>query len=63
MITPVKTYGYSFCYTGGQKHKIMGSLAWYYGIDKDTIVKSIGALAAANANAVILLYGHLTCKQ
>jgi hypothetical protein len=28
-LTPVKTYGYSFCYTGGQKHKLVGSLSYY----------------------------------
>jgi hypothetical protein len=44
------------------KHKLTGLLA-YYRIKRDTIVKSIGALAAANANVVIILYGQLTRKQ
>jgi hypothetical protein len=62
MITPVKTYGYSFCYTDRQKHRPTGSLA-YYRINWDTLVKSIGALAAAYANVAKILYGQLTRKQ
>ena len=62
VITPIKTHGYCFCYTGGQKHKLKGSLA-YYKTNKDSIIMPIANLAAASANVVIVIYGELTRKQ
>jgi hypothetical protein len=61
-LAPVKTYGYSFCYTGGQKHKLVGSLS-YYRVDQNAIVTSVGNLAASNANIVTLIYGEVTERQ
>ena len=61
VITPIKTHGYCFCYTGGQKHKLKGSLA-YYKTNKDSIIRSVANLAAASANVVIVIYGELTKK-
>lgn len=62
LITPIKTYGYCFCYTGGKKHKLMGSLA-YYRVDTERMVQSIETLASVKATIVIILHGDLTEKQ
>jgi hypothetical protein len=57
-----KTYGYSFCYSGGQKHKLVGSLS-YYRVNTDAIVTSVRNLAASTANIVTLVYGDVTERQ
>lgn len=62
IITPIKTFGYCFCYTGGKKHKLVGSLA-YYRLDTESIVQSIETLADVKATIVIILHGDLTEKQ
>jgi hypothetical protein len=62
MITPIKSYGYCFSYTGGQRHQLKGSLT-YYRMNKKSIITSIANLEAIDANIVILLHGDLTRKQ
>jgi hypothetical protein len=61
-LTPIKTYGYYFCYTGGQKHKLVGSLS-YYRVDKSAILTSVANLTASSANIVTLVYGEITATQ
>ena len=40
LLTPVKTYGYCFCYTGGVQKQLKGSLS-YYKIKISSIVRSV----------------------
>ena len=62
ILSPVKTHGYHFCYTGGQKHKLVGSLL-HFKIDSMSILRSIAYLSAAEANIVVIIYGNLTEEQ
>jgi PIF1-like helicase/Helitron helicase-like domain at N-terminus len=64
MITPVKTFGYCFSYTGGVNKQLKGSLS-YYKIDKKTLVESAAQFEGLGLNdhVVILFYGALTEKQ
>jgi hypothetical protein len=64
MITPVKTYGYCFSYTGGVQKQLKGSLS-YYKVAKDSIVRSAAHFEALglNNNVIVLLYGHMTSSQ
>ena len=64
MVTPVKTYGYCFSYTGGQNKQLKGSLS-YYKVEMESI-----ACAAAHfdvlkmhENVVIVLHGKMTVQQ
>jgi hypothetical protein len=61
-ITTVRTYGYTFCYTGGQKHKLCGTLS-YYKVEKDTVVRSIANLDASKVNIAIIIEGDITKQQ
>ena len=64
MLTPVKTYGYCFSYTGGPQKQLKGSLS-YYKVNIDSIVRSVthfDVLGLSN-NVVVLLYGTLTPEQ
>jgi Helitron helicase-like domain at N-terminus len=65
MISPVRTYGFCFSYTGGVQKNMKGSLS-YYRLDQDTILKAVArfeALGLQNSNTVVLLYGNLTKSQ
>lgn len=62
VITPVKTHGFCFCYTGGQKLKLQGSLS-YYKVETKTILTSIAHLQAVQANIIVVVYGNVTRKQ
>lgn len=62
LISPIKTFGYCFCYTGGQNQQMVGSLA-YYKTSSEPLLHSIANLAAANANVIIIIYGEVTKKQ
>ena len=62
ILSPVKTHGYHFCYTGGQKHKLIGSLL-HFKINTTSILRSIAYLAAAQANIVVIIFGKLTKDQ
>ena len=64
MITPVKTYGYCFSYTGGVQKQLKGSLS-YYKISKDSIMQCAAHLEGLqlNNNVIVLLYGQMTDAQ
>jgi len=64
MLTPVKTYGYCFSYTGGMQKQLKGSLS-YYKVNIESIVRSAAhfdILGLAD-NVVVLLYGAMTPEQ
>ena len=64
MITPVRTFGYCFSYTGGIQKQLKGSLS-YYKIKFESIVRSalhFEALGLTNT-IVVLLYGRFTQEQ
>ena len=64
MITPVKTFGYCFSYTGGIQKQLRGSLS-YYKVKIESIAQSalhFEALGLTNT-VVILLHGKLTKEQ
>lgn len=64
LLTPMRTYGYCFSFTGGAKRELSGSLT-YYKID----VKDITNVAAQfdalglQQNIVVMLHGNLTVSQ
>jgi Helitron helicase-like domain at N-terminus/PIF1-like helicase len=64
MITPVKTFGYCFSFTGGFQKHLKGSLS-YYKISPETITQTGAQLEGLGLNdhVVILLYGSLTKEQ
>jgi AAA domain/Helitron helicase-like domain at N-terminus len=64
LITPMRTFGYCFSYTGGRKTQLRGSLM-YYRIDIEKIVATTAqfdVLGLTN-NVVVLLHGSLTEDQ
>jgi hypothetical protein len=64
MVTPVKTFGYCFSYTGGKQKQLKGSLA-YYKVKMESIARAamhFDVLGLHN-NIVILLYGEMTMAQ
>ena len=64
MISPVKTFGYCFSYTGGIQKQLKGSLS-YYKVKFESIVRStlhFEALGLTNT-VVVLLYGRFTQEQ
>ena len=64
MITPVRTFGYCFSYTGGIQKQLKGSLS-YYKVQFESIVRSalhFEALGLTNT-VVVLLYGRFTQEQ
>ena len=64
LLTPVKTHGYCFTYTGGRKKQLKGSLAFY-----KVQMKSIARTSAQfdvlglNKDIVVILHGKLTSEQ
>ena len=64
MITPVKTFGYCFSFTGGFQKHLKGSLS-YYKISQETIAQTGAQLEGLGLNdhVVILLYGSFTKEQ
>lgn len=64
MVTPVKTFGYCFSYTGGLQKQLKGSLS-YYKISHETIVRTGAQFEGLGLNnhVVILLYGTFTKEQ
>ena len=59
-LSPVKTRGYCFTFTGGKCLK--GSLS-YYKVDPDEIAKAVGKINALGAKVVILITGKMTAWQ
>lgn len=64
MLTPVKTYGYCFSYTGGVQKQLKGSLS-YYKVKTESVVRSVAHFDALGLtdNVVVLLYGVMTPEQ
>ena len=64
LLTPVKTYGYCFSFSGGCHKQLKGSLT-YYKVDVESIVRAamhLDVLEMHN-NIVILLHGKMTPYQ
>jgi Helitron helicase-like domain at N-terminus/PIF1-like helicase len=64
MITPVKSFGYCFTYTGGLQKQLKGTLS-YYKISTSTIAKTAATLDSLQLHnqIVIITYGNLTRQQ
>ena len=64
MLTPVKTYGYCFTYTGGVKKQLKGSLS-YYKVKMTSIARTVTQLdvLGLNKDIVVILHGKLTAEQ
>ena len=64
MITPVRTFGYCFCYTGGTQKQLKGSLS-YYKVSTETIIRTGAQLEriGLNNHIIILMYGSMTVMQ
>ena len=64
MISPIKTYGYCFSYTGGIQKQLKGSLS-YYKISKENIVRAAAHFETLklNCNVIVMLYGNMTPTQ
>jgi hypothetical protein len=64
LLTPVKTHGYCFSYTGGAQKQLKGSLS-YYKVNMESIARAalhFDVLGLTN-NIVVLLYGQMTPEQ
>ena len=64
VLTPVRTYGYCFSYTGGAQKQLKGSLS-YYKVNIDSIAHAVthfDVLGLTN-NVVVMLYGQMTANQ
>ena len=64
MITPVKTYGYCFTYTGGMKKQLQGSLS-YYKVQFSSIARTVAQfdVVGLNNDVVVILHGKMTAEQ
>ena len=64
MLTPVKTFGYCFAYTGGRHKKLKGSLS-YYKVEMESIARAAMHLdvLGMHKNIVVILFGKMTSEQ
>jgi len=64
MLTPVKTYGYCFSFTGGVQKQLKGSLS-YYKVNTTSIARAAMHfdVLGLNNNVVVMLYGQMTASQ
>jgi hypothetical protein len=64
MISPIKTYGYCFSYTGGVQKQLKGSLS-YYKISKENTIRAAAYFETLkiNCNVIVMLYGNMTKNQ
>ena len=64
MLSPVRTQGHVFSYTGGTRKVLKGSLT-YYRVDLESIVRTTAHFEALgmNEHVVVILYGWMTPKQ
>jgi hypothetical protein len=64
LLTPMRTYGYMFTYTGGAKLQMTGSLT-YFKLELTAAVEAVAQFDALNVkqNVVIMLHGKLTTAQ
>jgi hypothetical protein len=58
MLTPVKTYGYCFSYTGGIQKQLKGILS-YYKVNFESIAQTVSHfdVLGLTDNIVVVLYG------
>lgn len=63
-ITPMKTHGFCFSYTGGKQRCLEGSLS-YFKVEEKSIVTGMVQLEALGlgADVVVILYGKMTKYQ
>ena len=63
-LTPVKTYGFCFSYTGGFQKELKGSLS-YYKVKMSSIARTAAHFVTLGMtdNIVVLLYGKMTLEQ
>jgi hypothetical protein len=63
-ISPVKTHGYCFSYTGGLQKQLKGSLS-YYKVRINSIAREVSTfdVLGLTKNIVVLLYGKMTSEQ
>ena len=64
LLTPVKTYGYCFSYTGGVQKQLKGYLS-YYKIKISSITKAVHTFKVAGLcdNIVVMYFGPMTNAQ
>jgi hypothetical protein len=64
MLTPVKTQGYCFSYTGGQNKQLKGSLT-YYSVAMESIARAVSHFDVLHMhhNIVVLMHGKMTSQQ
>jgi len=64
MLTPVKTHGYCFSYTGGKNKQLKGSLS-YYKVAMESIARAAAHfdVLKMHENIVVLLHGKMTAQQ
>ena len=63
-LSPVKTYGFCFSYTGGFQKELKGSLS-YYKVKISSIVTTVAHFVTLGMtdNIIVLLYGRMTREQ
>jgi len=64
LLTPTKTYGYCFAYTGGVRKKLKGSLS-YYKVDPSSIARAVTHfdVLGMNRDIVVILHGNMMPEQ
>ena len=64
LLTPVKTYGYCFSYTGGTQKQLKGSLS-YYKVKIESIARAVESFVVSGLtdNIVIVYFGTMTAAQ
>jgi hypothetical protein len=64
LLTPVKTYGYCFSYTGGVQKQLKGSLS-YYKVSFESVARAVSHfnVLGLTDNIVVVLYGQMTPVQ
>ena len=63
-ISPVRSYGYVFTYTGGKQRQLKGVLS-YYKVEMESIARSAlhFEIVGMEKHIVTLLYGPMTAEQ
>ena len=63
-ISPVRSYGYVFTYTGGKQRQLKGVLS-YYKVEMESIARSTlhFEIVGMEKHIVTLLYGPMTAEQ
>jgi hypothetical protein len=64
LLTPIKTHGYCFSYTGGIQKQLKGSLS-YYKVNFESIAQTVSHfdVLGLTDNIVVVLYGQMTPEQ